>query len=71
VPCFNPRNQLLLLALFLRSQPAGPFGRTLAVAVKLAVIAVSFVRAAIVQLYAAPFAYLVESLLSRVGSVNT
>ena len=71
VPCFEPLNRLLLLSLFLHSQPAGPFGRTFAVPVKLAVVAISLVRAAIAQLYATPLAYLVESLLRSVGSLNT
>ena len=68
---FEPRSRLLLLSLFLHSQPAGPFGRTFTVPVELAVVAVSLVRAAIAQLYSTPLAYLVESLLSSVGSLNT
>ena len=71
MPCFDPRNRLLLLSLFLHSPPAGPFGRAFTVSVKLAVVAVALVQAAIAQLYSTPTAYLVESLLSRVRSLNT
>lgn len=70
-PSFDPRNRLLLLSLFLHAQSAGPFGRTFAVPIQLAVVAVSLVRAAIVQLYSTALAYLVESFLRRIGSLNT
>ena len=65
------RSRLLFLSLSLHSQLARSFGRTIAVPVKLAVVAVALVRAAIAQLYSAPLTHLAKSLLSSMGSLNT